>query len=138
MKDYQKVLQYVDILGETIEELKIVVKGNKSSSDEKGSEVLVSIGDYAKVLRDMGIPFGRNKLYSWFYYRGFLYRQSDRNYAKDEYVKRGYFWVKRYIINEKTGPSIRETIYLTPLGVRYFTNMIAKEFEIQNRDIKGK
>lgn len=131
MKDCRKLLQCVDTLCESIELLRVEIEDIASSSEEKGRESLVSIGDFAKMLRDMGMPLGRNKLYSWLLYRGFTYRKHDRNYAKSEYVKKGYFYVKGYVVNSKTGTSLRETIYLTPLGVKFFTDMIFKELGLE-------
>ena len=119
--------------------LKLLEK-NMGSIDEKEeivagevnvSSKVVSIGDFAKMIKSRGVPYGRNKVHSWFNNRGYTYRENDRNYAKSEYIDKGIFEVKRYTINNKDGTDIKETIYLTPQGVAYFMEKILREFNIE-------
>ncbi|KHS57794.1 MULTISPECIES: phage antirepressor KilAC domain-containing protein [Terrisporobacter] len=95
------------------------------------SSTVVKIGDFAKMIKSRGVPYGRNKVHSWFNNRGYTYRENDRNYAKDEYIAKGLFEVKRYVRNSKDGTDVKETIYLTPQGVAYFMEKILREFNIE-------
>ena len=105
-----------------------LLEENVESVDEKeeivvadvGSTV-ISIGDFAKMIKSRGVPYGRNKVHSWFNNRGYTYREKDRNYAKSEYIAQGFFGVKPY------------SLYLTPQGVAYFMEKILKEFNIEER-----
>ncbi len=83
------------------------------------------------MIKSRGVPYGRNKVHSWFNNRGYTYRENDRNYAKDEYIAKGLFEVKRYVRNSKDGTDVKETIYLTPQGVAYFMEKILREFNIE-------
>lgn len=131
---YQKELlsfqeKYLKLLEDKME----CVDENEEIVDDEAnvSSTVVKIGDFAKMIKSRGVPFGRNKVHSWFNNRGYTYRENDRNYAKDEYIAKGLFEVKRYVINSKDGTNIKETIYLTPQGVAYFMEKILREFNIE-------
>lgn len=99
--------------------------------EPKVSSTVVKVGDFAKMIKSKGVPYGRNKVHSWFNNRGYTYRKNDRNYAKDEYIAKGLFEVKRYVRNSKDGTDVKETMYLTPQGVAYFMEKILREFNIE-------
>lgn len=131
---YQKELlsfqeKYLKLLEDKME----CVDENEEIVDDEAnvSSTVVKIGDFAKMIKSRGVPFGRNKVHSWFNNRGYTYRENDRNYAKNEYIAKGLFEVKRYVINSKDGTSVKETIYLTPQGVAYFMEKILREFNIK-------
>lgn len=121
--------KYLKLLEDKIESL----DENEEIVDDEAnvSSTVVKIGDFAKMIKSRGVPFGRNKVHSWFNNRGYTYRENDRNYAKDEYIAKGLFEVKRYVRNSKDGTNIKETIYLTPQGVAYFMEKILREFNIE-------
>ena len=121
--------KYLKLLEDKME----CVDENEEIVDDEAnvSSTVVKIGDFAKMIKSRGVPFGRNKVHSWFNNRGYTYRENDRNYAKDEYIAKGLFEVKRYVRNSKEGTNIKETIYLTPQGVAYFMEKILREFNIE-------
>lgn len=147
----KKNLENIDKLIEVIElqrnlldsqELSLkIIMDNIESSSKKGrikevnlkesNETLLKIGEFAEILRDKGVPYGRNKIHSWLNNRGYTYRENDRNYAKAKYINKGLFKVKSYVVNKKDGPTVEGTIHLTSKGVKYFTKEILKEFNIK-------
>ncbi|MGL5693907.1 MAG: phage antirepressor KilAC domain-containing protein [Peptostreptococcaceae bacterium] len=141
MKGYRGNLEYLDKLRESInlqknilesqeQSLKTIIENMDSSSEVQCSEAVVRVGDFAEMLKSRGVPYGRNKVHSWLSNRGYTYRENDKNYAKDEYIDKGLFRVKSYIVNTKNGPIVDETIYLTSKGVKYFLEKILNEFGI--------
>lgn len=124
----EKYLKLLEERGESVDENEEMVV-----DEAKVSSTVVKIGDFAKMIKSRGVPYGRNKVHSWFNNRGYTYRENDRNYAKDEYIAKGLFEVKRYVKNSKDGTDIKETIYLTPQGVAYFMEKILREFNIEER-----
>lgn len=106
---------------------------DKNEKLEQASNInsVVRVGDFAEMLKSRGVPFGRNKIHSWLTNRGYTYRENDRNYAKKEYVAKGLFEIKSYVVNRKSGATVEETIYITPKGVAYFMKKILEEFNIK-------
>ena len=98
---------------------------------ESCESTVVRIGDFAEMLKSRGVPFGRNKIHSWLTNRGYTYRENDRNYAKSEYVEKGLFEVRNYVVNKRSGATVEQTIYLTPKGVAYFMKKILREFNLE-------
>lgn len=87
---------------------------------EKDSDASpIKIGQFAKIIRDKGVPFGRNKIHSWLNNRGYTYRINDKNFVKSEYIVKGLFEIRGY------------SLYITPEGVSYFTKRLLKEFNIE-------
>ena len=86
-----------------------------------GEEIVapIKIGQFAKIIRDKGVPFGRNKIHSWLNNRGYTYRIKDKNFVKSEYIVKGLFEIRGY------------SLYITPEGVSYFTKRLLKEFNIE-------
>ena len=140
MKYYKNNLEGLDKLREVLElSLRMICENIESNRDEENLEELefvkeedvVSIGEFASILRLKGVPFGRNRVYSWLSNRNYTYRKNDKNYAIQKYIDEGLFKVKTYIVNTVDGPVETQTIYLTSDGVRYFTKKILGEFNIR-------
>lgn len=140
MKHYKSNLEGLDKLREVLGlSLRMICENIESNRDEENLEELefvkeedvVSIGEFASILRLKGVPFGRNRVYSWLSNRNYTYRKNDKNYAIQKYIDEGLFKVKTYIVNTVDGPVETQTIYLTSDGVRYFTKKILGEFNIR-------
>ena len=133
IQSQKELLSFQEKYLKSLEDKMECVDENEEIVDDEAnvSSTVVKIGDFAKMIKSRGVPFGRNKVHSWFNNRGYTYRENDRNYAKDEYIAKGLFEVKRYVRNSKEGTNIKETIYLTPQGVAYFMEKILREFNIE-------
>ena len=133
IQSQKELLNFQEKYLKSLEDKMECVDENEEIVDDEAnvSSTVVKIGDFAKMIKSRGVPFGRNKVHSWFNNRGYTYRENDRNYAKDEYIAKGLFEVKRYVRNSKEGTNIKETIYLTPQGVAYFMEKILREFNIE-------
>lgn len=133
IQSQKELLTFQEKYLKSLEDKMECVDENEEIVDDEAnvSSTVVKIGDFAKMIKSRGVPFGRNKVHSWFNNRGYTYRENDRNYAKDEYIAKGLFEVKRYVRNSKEGTNIKETIYLTPQGVAYFMEKILREFNIE-------
>ena len=92
---------------------------------------VLSIGEFANLLRLKGVPFGRNKVHSWLSNRNYTQRKNNKNYAIPKYIDEGMFKVKTYIVNTVDGPIETETIYFTSKGIKYFMKKILSEFNIK-------
>ena len=99
---------------------KFGIKNTSEYIAEKDSDAApIKIGQFAKIIRDKGVPFGRNKIHSWLNNRGYTYRIKDKNFVKSEYIVKGLFEIRGY------------SLYITPEGVSYFTKRLLKEFNIE-------
>ena len=99
---------------------KFGIKNTSEYIAEKDSDAAhIKIGKFAKIIRDKGVPFGRNKIHSWLNNRGYTYRIKDKNFVKSEYIVKGLFEIRGY------------SLYITPEGVSYFTKRLLKEFNIE-------
>lgn len=140
MKYYKNNLEGLDKLREVLElSLRMICENIESSSDEENlkeleivkEDDLLSIGEFANLLRLKGVPFGRNKVHSWLSNRNYTQRKNNKNYAIPKYIDEGMFKVKTYIVNTVDGPIETETIYLTSKGIKYFMKKILSEFNIK-------
>lgn len=140
MKYYKNNLEGLDKLREVLElSLRLICENIESSQDEENLKELeivkeddvLSIGEFANLLRLKGVPFGRNKVHSWLSNRNYTQRKNNKNYAIPKYIDEGMFKVKTYIVNTVDGPIETETIYLTSKGSKYFMKKILSEFNIK-------
>lgn len=140
MKYYKNNLEGLDKLREVLElSLRLILENIESSQDEENLKELeivkeddvLSIGEFANLLRLKGVPFGRNKVHSWLSNRNYTQRKNNKNYAIPKYTDEGMFKVKTYIVNTVDGPIETETIYLTSKGIKYFMKKILSEFNIK-------
>ncbi|MBR1486154.1 MAG: phage antirepressor KilAC domain-containing protein, partial [Synergistaceae bacterium] len=68
------------------------------------SKESILIGNLAKILCQNGISVGQNRLFNWLRERGFLITGGERhNIPKQEYIERGYFEVKKSVVNNPDG-----------------------------------
>ena len=110
--------KYVATLEENMKGGKEIV-ANEYIAEKDSDAAPIKIGQFAKIIRDKGVPFGRNKIHSWLNNRGYTYRIKDKNFVKSEYIVKGLFEIRGY------------SLYITPEGVSYFTKRLLKEFNIE-------
>ena len=85
----------------------------------------ILIGHFAKILCQNGINVGQNRLFAWFREHGYLIacRGERWNFPKQEYVERGYFEVKKTVVNNPDGTTkVNHTPKITGKGQIYFLN----------------
>jgi len=94
----------------------------------------VLIGNFAKMLCQNGIQVGQNRLFAWFREHGYLIscRGERWNFPKQEYVDKGYFEVKKSVVNNPDGSTrVNHTTKITGKGQIYFMNgFINGDFQI--------
>ena len=85
----------------------------------------ILIGLFAKLLCQNGIKVGQNRLFSWFREHGYLIacRGERWNFPKQEYVDKGYFEIKKSVVNNPDGSTrVNHTPKITGKGQIYFLN----------------
>jgi len=85
----------------------------------------ILIGNFAKLLCQNGINVGQNRLFSWFREHGYLIscRGERWNFPKQEYVDKGYFEIKKSVVNNPDGSTrVNHTPKITGKGQIYFLN----------------
>ena len=85
----------------------------------------ILIGNFAKLLCQNGINVGQNRLFTWFREHSYLIScKGERwNFPKQEYVDRGYFEVKKSVVNNPDGSTrVNHTPKITGKGQIYFLN----------------
>lgn len=80
------------------------------------------VGEFAKMLRQNGVPVGQNRLFSWLRDDGFLGKTgSNRNVPSQRAMELGLFRIKETAITHSDGHvTINRTPKLTGKGQRYF------------------
>ncbi|WP_089281305.1 phage antirepressor KilAC domain-containing protein [Anaerovirgula multivorans] len=85
----------------------------------------ITIGEFAKVLRNKGINIGRNRLFDWLRDNSFLIKTGrERNNPQQRYVEQGLFQIKESVIHAIDGDMVRTTTLLTGKGQMYFLNKL--------------
>ena len=117
-EEKEKALEAVNILTEKIEtdRPKIIFADSVS-----GSENLILIREYAKILSDQGFVTGEKRLYTWFRENGFLNR---RNEPYQEYIDMGLFKVIERSYGGPEGTFTCNTTKITGKGQLYFAGKI--------------
>lgn len=85
----------------------------------------ILIGNLAKILCQNGVQIGQNRLFAWLREHGYLIAcKGERwNFPRQEYVDRGYFEVKKSVVNNLDGSTkITHTPKVTGKGQIYFIN----------------
>ena len=83
----------------------------------------ILIGNLAKILRQNGIEIGQNRLFEWLRNNGFLMscRGERWNMPKQEYIDRGYFEIKKSVVNNPDGSTrVNHTPKITGKGQIFF------------------
>lgn len=83
------------------------------------------IGNYTKLLANVGVHIGQNGLFAWFRENGYLCsRGQARNKPKQEYLEQGLFRLKPVAVNTSQGSIIKTTTLITGKGQSYFTDKL--------------
>lgn len=114
----------------TIEEQKPkVIFANAVSA----SHTSILVGDFAKLMRQNGLNFGQNRLFSWLRQNGYLINRkgSSWNMPTQKAMDLGLFEIKETTINHSDGHiSINKTPKITGKGQLYFADKL-----LNNNDI---
>lgn len=88
----------------------------------------ISVGAFAKVLNNMNIPVGRNRLYQWLREKGYLISFGrDKNTPKQNYLEQGLFKTKEQTVETPEGEKLVVSTYITGKGQLYLINKILEE-----------
>ena len=108
----------------TIEEQKPkVIFANTVSA----SHTSILVGDFAKLMRQNGLNFGQNRLFSWLRQNGYLINRkgSSWNMPTQKAMDLGLFEIKETTINHSDGHiSINKTPKITGKGQLYFADKL--------------
>ena len=84
-------------------------------------EDAITIGQFAKLLRNNDIVIGRNRLFTLLRDRGYLIKSGkDKNIPKQSYIKQGLFTVEERVVRTLEGEVISTTTLITGKGQLYF------------------
>nr|DAW40749.1 MAG TPA: KilAC domain protein [Caudoviricetes sp.] len=115
-----------------------IIKDQKSMLDvvQKASQTenLISISEFAKVLRDEKIDIGQNRLLKFLRKNKFL-KKGDLPYQC--YINKGYFIAKEFAVETVEGTKTSLKTYITKEGQRFLSKEIQKYFDCINDNQTG-
>ena len=86
----------------------------------------ITIGQFAKVLKNNNINIGRNRLFSILRVNGYLIKcGKDKYMPKQVYVKQGLFQVSEQIVRTVEGELLTATTLITGKGQMYFLDLLS-------------
>ena len=91
------------------------------------SHTSILVGDFAKLMRQNGLNFGQNRLFSWLRQNGYLINRkgSSWNMPTQKAMDLGLFEIKETTINHSDGHiSINKTPKITGKGQLYFADKL--------------
>lgn len=91
------------------------------------SHTSILVGDFAKLMRQNGLNFGQNRLFSWLRQNGYLINRkgSSWNMPTQKAMDLGLFEIKETTINHSDGHiSINKTPKITGKGQLYFADRL--------------
>ena len=119
LKEYEDVI--TKPLLDKIENDKPLVNFAETISQTADS---ISIGDFAKLVKDEGIKMGRNKLFKWL--RGNKYLMES-NVPYQKYIDNDYFELKEYSYKTPYGEKLTTKTLITGLGQIKIIEKLRKE-----------
>lgn len=84
----------------------------------------ISIGDFAKLVKDQGIKMGRNKLFEWLRDKGYLMKN---NVPYQIYINNNYFELIEYSYKTPYGEKLTTKTLITGLGQIKIIERLRKE-----------
>lgn len=114
-------------LAEENKQLRIpALLGNAVSASDDS----VTIGTFAKILRQKGIPMGQNRLFEWLRGHGFLIRGGRRHNAPTQRaMELKVMEVRETVVNTNHGAVNKFTPLITGKGQQYFASKFLKQKE---------
>ncbi|MGY5257028.1 phage antirepressor KilAC domain-containing protein [Lactiplantibacillus plantarum] len=92
-----------------------------------GSDDSISVGNFAKVLRQHGIKTGQNRLFDWLRTHGYLIAMGKRyNSPTQRAMELGIMEVRETVITTNHGSKTRFTPLITGKGQQYFADKFLK------------
>lgn len=86
------------------------------------SSTSVTVGNFAKVLKQNGVDTGQNRLFQWLRERGYLIRHGRRYNAPTQYsMELGIMEVRETVVTTNHGSKPHFTPLITGKGQQYFT-----------------
>lgn len=120
------------LLEATIEEQKPkVIFANAVSA----SHTSILVGDFAKLMRQNGLNFGQNRMFSWLRENGYLISRKGNswNMPTQKAMDLGLFEIKETTINHSDGHiSINKTPKITGKGQLYFADKLLSKDDKDN------
>lgn len=102
-----------------------------SASDDS-----VTVGTFAKILRQKGIPMGQNRLFEWLRGHGFLIRGGRRHNAPTQRaMELKVMEVRETVVNTNHGAVNKFTPLITGKGQQYFASKFLKQKE-QHEEVR--
>ena len=99
----------------------------------------ITIGQFAKLLRNNDIVIGRNRLFTLLRDRGYLIKKGkDKNMPKQTYLEQGLFKIAENVVKTVEGEILSTTTLVTGKGQMYFLDLLSNQI-IKNYkfNIKG-
>lgn len=114
-------------LAEENKQLRIpALLGNAVSASDDS----VTVGTFAKILRQKGIPMGQNRLFEWLRGHGFLIRGGRRHNAPTQRaMELKVMEVRETVVNTNHGAVNKFTPLITGKGQQYFASKFLKQKE---------
>lgn len=114
-------------LAEENKQLRIpALLGNAVSASDDS----VTVGTFAKILRQEGIPMGQNRLFEWLRGHGFLIRGGRRHNAPTQRaMELKVMEVRETVVNTNHGSVNKFTPLITGKGQQYFASKFLKHKE---------
>jgi len=115
------VIEANDYIEELNEQFKIDKPFSNFAKAIANSSDSISIGAFAKMLKNDGIKLGRNKLFAWLRKNEYLIKSGrEKNNAKQRYVEQGLFEIKESVVHTVKGDILTATTLMTGKGQIYF------------------
>lgn len=87
----------------------------------------ITVGNFAKVLKQNGIDTGQNRLFQWLRNHGYLIKQGSRYNAPTQYsMDLGIMEVRETVVTTNHGSKPHFTPLITGKGQQYFVNKFLK------------
>lgn len=97
-----------------------------NSSDET-----VTVGEFAKLLRNAGVYVGRNLLYQWFRENGWVFIEGRE--PKQKSLDMGLMRVRESLIRTVNGDVLSYTTLITGKGQVYFTHKLLQDSSLRQQ-----
>ena len=122
----------IEILENKIEEDRPKVEFADNIASASNS---ISVGEFAKLIKDESIDIGQNKLFKWFRENGYL---MDNNVPYQNYINAGYFEIIEQSYTTPYGKRVSLKTLITGKGQIYFTEKLRSEFSKKIEDKPAK